>query len=136
MRLGDKRIGLALDRMGGQREVVIKSLGSLLKEVPLIAGSTLLGDRCVLILNPTEIAASLGKPRARVVAPAHTTASSKRRALLVDDDTITRLALRRIFEQAGLEVYEAADGVEGLALAQEHAFHLVSTDVVMPRMDG
>ncbi len=136
VRLGDKRIGLALDRMGGQREVVIKSLGSLLKEVPLIAGSTLLGDRCVLILNPTEIAASLGKPRARVVAPAHTTASSKRRALLVDDDTITRLALRRIFEQAGLEVYEAADGVEGLALAQDHTFHLVSTDVVMPRMDG
>jgi two-component system chemotaxis sensor kinase CheA len=136
VRLGDKRIGLALDRMGGQREVVIKSLGSLIKEVPLIAGSTLLGDRCVLILNPTEIAASLGKPMARVVAPAHAAASSKRRALLVDDDTITRLALRRIFEQAGLEVYEAADGVEGLALAQDHTFHLVSTDVVMPRMDG
>ncbi len=136
VRLGDKRIGLALDRMRGQREVVIKSLGSLLKEVPLIAGSTLLGDRCVLILNPTEIAASLTKPRARVASPVHAAASSKRRALLVDDDAITRLALRRIFEQAGLEVYEAADGVEGLALAQGNTFHIVSTDVVMPRMDG
>jgi len=138
IQVGDKRLGLAMDRMGGQREVVIKSLGSLLKEVPLISGSTLLGDRCVLILNPTEIAAALHKPIARAPSTGthHATQGSRRRALLVDDDAITRLALRRIFEQAGLEVHEAADGAEALAVAQTNTFSVVSTDVVMPRMDG
>lgn len=136
IRLGEKRLGLAMDRMCGQREVVIKSLGSLLKEVPMVAGSTLLGERCVLILNPAEIAASLGKPISRVRAVSAGSAVSRRRVLLVDDDALTRLALRRIFEQAGLEVHEAADGAEGLSLAQAGEFALVSTDVVMPRMDG
>jgi len=137
VRLGDKRMGLALDRMRGQREVVVKGLGTLLKQVPFVAGSTLLGDRCVLIVDPAEIIDSVGKPGVRVVAPsASVPSSSKRCALLVDDDAMTRLALRRVFEQAGLEVYEAGDGMEGLMMAQQRQYHLVSTDVVMPRMDG
>ncbi|MFW5741182.1 MAG: hybrid sensor histidine kinase/response regulator, partial [Myxococcota bacterium] len=136
IQVGDKRLGLAMDRMRGQREVVIKSLGSLLKEVPLVAGSTLLGDRCVLILNPAEVAASLGRPIARAATVASAAQRGRRRALLVDDDAMTRLALRRIFEQAGLDVQEAADGAEALSVAQTAAFDIVSTDVVMPRMDG
>ena len=45
-------------------------------------------------------------------------------------------ALRRIFEQAGLEVHEAADGAEALSVAETGDYDIVSTDVVMPRMDG
>jgi CheY-like chemotaxis protein/chemotaxis signal transduction protein len=135
LRSADRRIGLTMDRMRGQREVVIKSLGTMLREVPLIAGATLLGDQCVLILNPAEVSATLGKPIARA-APSVSRTSGHRRVLLVDDDTMTRIALRRIFEQAGLEVQEASDGLEALETARERSFAMVSTDVVMPRMDG
>jgi len=33
-------------------------------------------------------------------------------------------------------VTEAADGAEGLETATRDAFQLVSTDIIMPRMDG
>jgi two-component system chemotaxis response regulator CheY len=39
-------------------------------------------------------------------------------------------------KQAGYEVEEAADGVEGLQKAQSGRFNLVITDVNMPKMDG
>jgi DNA-binding response OmpR family regulator len=55
---------------------------------------------------------------------------------VIDDDGMARVALRRLFEQAGLDVTEAADGLEGLEAAGRRSFELVSTDVVMPRMDG
>ena len=135
LRSAERRIGLTLDRMRGQREVVIKSLGTMLREAPLIAGATLLGDQCVLILNPAEIAAMLGKAMARGPSSA-SRKTGRRRVLLVDDDSITRMALRRIFEQSGLEVHEASDGLEAMGAARAMTFALVSTDVVMPRMDG
>jgi DNA-binding response OmpR family regulator len=47
-----------------------------------------------------------------------------------------REALRRLLTDAGYRVTVAQDGVEGLALARSQRFDLVSTDVMMPRMDG
>jgi two-component system response regulator HydG len=61
----------------------------------------------------------------------------KARALVVDDDQAVRYTLRGILEHAGLEVAEAGDGVAALAaLEQPGEFHLVITDLRMPRLDG
>ncbi len=50
--LAEKRIGVVVDTLLGQKEVVIKSLGSYLGTVPGIAGSTILGDgRVIMILD-------------------------------------------------------------------------------------
>ncbi len=48
--LGEQRIGLVVDRLLGQEEVVIKSLGDYLQSVPGIAGSTILGDGQVALI--------------------------------------------------------------------------------------
>jgi two-component system chemotaxis sensor kinase CheA len=49
---GAERAGLVVDGLVGQREIVIKSLGRFLANVPGIAGATILGDgRVVLILD-------------------------------------------------------------------------------------
>jgi len=58
------------------------------------------------------------------------------RLLLVDDDAFIRLALRDAFESAGVEVTEAGDGEQALALTRARPFDLVLCDVHMPRMDG
>lgn len=139
LNVGDRRFGLALDRMTGKQDVVVKSLGTLIGEAPLVAGATLLGERCVLILDPVDIALNLGKGRVSVGGPRKAQQRTERlrpRLLLVDDDASTRIRLRRVFEEAGLEVHEAGDGEEGLSLASETRFQLVSTDIVMPKMDG
>lgn len=49
---GGERAGLVVDGLVGQREIVIKSLGRFLANVPGIGGATILGDgRVVLILD-------------------------------------------------------------------------------------
>lgn len=135
--VGDRRFGLALDRMQGKQDVVVKSLGTLVVEAPLVAGATLLGERCILILDPVDIAANLGKGKIAGTRRAQPRVERlKPRLLLVEDDATTRIRLRRIFEDAGLDVFEAGDGVEALEAAASQQFQMVSTDVVMPRMDG
>ncbi|MHB8073711.1 chemotaxis protein CheW [Desulfosporosinus fructosivorans] len=50
--LGDKALGLIVDELRGQQEVVIKSLGEFLNNLPGIAGATILGDgKVTLILD-------------------------------------------------------------------------------------
>jgi len=56
--------------------------------------------------------------------------------LTVDDSTSMRQMVSFTLKQAGYDVTEAADGVEGLQKAQSGRFNLVITDVNMPRMDG
>jgi len=50
--LGDKTLGLIVDELHGQQEIVIKSLGDYLNGLPGIAGATILGDgKVTLILD-------------------------------------------------------------------------------------
>ena len=49
---GDHKIGLLVDSLVGQQEIVIKSLGKILTGIRQIAGATILGDgQVVLILD-------------------------------------------------------------------------------------
>jgi two-component system chemotaxis sensor kinase CheA len=50
--LAEKRLGLVVDSLRGQQEVVIKSLGGVFEGVPGIAGATELGDKkAILVLD-------------------------------------------------------------------------------------
>lgn len=54
--VAEKRFGLKVDRLVGQKEVVIKSLGSYLGTIEGIAGSTIMGDgTIVMILDINEL---------------------------------------------------------------------------------
>lgn len=54
--LADRRLGLVVERLLGQEEVVIKPLGELLGQTPGIAGATIMGDgRVRLIVDPVGI---------------------------------------------------------------------------------
>ncbi|MDK2877496.1 MAG: two-component system, chemotaxis family, sensor kinase CheA [Thermoanaerobacteraceae bacterium] len=49
---GERDIGLVVDSLIGQQEIVIKSLGNFLKNIKFIAGATILGDgKVALILD-------------------------------------------------------------------------------------
>lgn len=53
---GEKDIGLVVDGLIGQQEIVIKSLGNFLKNIKFIAGATILGDgKVALILDVNSI---------------------------------------------------------------------------------
>ncbi len=56
--------GLVVDRVHGQREVVVRSMHDPLLQVPGVAGATELGDgRPVLILDPVDLTSGAVRPR-------------------------------------------------------------------------
>jgi two-component system, response regulator PdtaR len=59
------------------------------------------------------------------------------RILIAEDETIIRLDLRELLENAGFEVCaEAKDGIEAVELAASTGPELAILDVKMPRLDG
>jgi CheY-like chemotaxis protein len=58
------------------------------------------------------------------------------RILIVEDEPDIRFMMRLIFEGAGYQVTEARDGVAGLKFVKTRKPNLVTTDLMMPMMDG
>ncbi len=58
------------------------------------------------------------------------------RVLYIEDDTANRLLVSRVLTEEGHEVLEAANGKEGLRLAQERELDLILLDITLPGMDG
>jgi DNA-binding response OmpR family regulator len=94
---------------------------------------------------PLLLAAAGGRPRrARAgAAPAQGVRGAaasqrgvRRRVLVVDDEPSIRLLCRVNLGASGMDVLEASDGAEGLALAREERPDLVLLDVMMPGLDG
>jgi len=57
--------------------------------------------------------------------------------LTVDDSRVMRQMLKMTLSEAGYEVYQAEDGVNGIEVLDEiGALDLIITDINMPRMDG
>lgn len=56
--------------------------------------------------------------------------------LIVEDDKDIREGIEIYLKNQGYTVYQAADGVEGLAVMKKETVHLAIVDVMMPRMDG
>jgi two-component system chemotaxis response regulator CheY len=56
--------------------------------------------------------------------------------LIVDDSRVIRKVARRILEQLGFEVCEAADGAEALAYCRSEMPTVILLDWRMPVMDG
>ena len=58
------------------------------------------------------------------------------RLLLIEDDDALRQGLARQLEAEGYRVDQAADGAEGLFLAQEYPFDLAIVDLGLPKVNG
>ena len=57
--------------------------------------------------------------------------------LVVDDDELMRESVSATLSDLGVEVHQAADGLEGLEVLESHPeIAVVVTDIAMPRLDG
>jgi two-component system chemotaxis sensor kinase CheA len=136
--VGSEELGLLVDQVLGRHEVVIKSLGPLLGGTPCAAGATLLGDRVLLVLDLVEVVESARQPAAprSLGARGRPRTRPRARILVAEDSDVVRETVRRELGRAGFDVSVARDGLEALALARRESFDLVSTDVLMPGLDG
>ncbi len=67
--------------------------------------------------------------------PALTDLSGKK-ALLVEDDEFLRSSISTLFEDEGMVVRSASNGVDAMSIFEGQSFDFVLSDVQMPKMDG
>ena len=60
----------------------------------------------------------------------------RNKILTVDDSKTVRIIVRKAFKPYDIELFEASNGVEGLAVAAKDLPDLILLDVTMPVMDG
>lgn len=138
LQAGQEQLGVIVDALVDEQDVVIKPQSQLLKRVRNVAGATILGTGEVCtVLNPTDLIKSVRR-RAVSISPALTsyTAPVKQAVLLVEDSIATRTQEKRILEGAGYEVVTAIDGLDGFTKLQSRSFDAVISDVQMPNLDG
>jgi two-component system chemotaxis sensor kinase CheA len=136
---GERRVALLIDSSLAEQEIVVKPLGSRVVRVVNFAGATILhSGEIALVLNAADLVqTALDGVFQQPVAAAGTVAESKRRRLLLVDDSLTTRTLEQtILESAGFEVRTANDGDVGWQLLNEHGADLIVSDVDMPKMDG
>ena len=140
----EQSFAVQVDSLSPSREIVVKSLGPQFAAVPGLSGATLLGDgRVVLILD--LLGQLRGLQRRRTHLPGGAGASTlllgqaPRRPLLVmvvDDSVTMRKVTGRLLERHGMNVLTAKDGVDAMALLEQHRPDVLLLDIEMPRMDG
>jgi two-component system chemotaxis sensor kinase CheA len=135
--LGASRpIAMLVDRLVDEREVVVKPLGPLFPEHPLVSGIAPLPDGSLAVVLSAQGLLSRTR-RARTAMLANKQATRKPRLLITDDSFTTRELLRSILQSAGYDVTTAFDGQDALdKLRADNRFELVVSDVEMPRLDG
>ncbi len=136
----DEKAAIVVTEVVGEKEVVVKSLGSQLRRVRNIAGATILGDgSVVLILNVFDLMKSSQKVRGMLVAAPRDGEEKEAvtpEILVVDDSLTTRVLEKSILEGNGYSVTLAVDGADALEKVRRGKFDLIVSDVEMPNMNG
>jgi len=145
--LAESKIGLIVDSLVGQEEIVIKSLGEYLKGIEGIAGATIRGDGGVTLI--VDVAALMQMAKSVKSTVGQESAEAKGRlgvknsasdycVMIVDDSKTDRTIMRKSLEPLGITLVEATDGVEALNILKQgdHNFDGMLVDIEMPRMDG
>ncbi|MDM8520833.1 hybrid sensor histidine kinase/response regulator [Anaerolineales bacterium HSG6] len=141
--VADKRLGLIVDELAGEQEIVMKTLGKQLVKVNGVAGATVLGSgEVVLVLHTADLiklaAQTTTRHHTSVEQQNSTDSQQTRKTILVVDDSITTRTLEKnILEAAGYKVLLATNGEEALStLMAEGLPNLIVSDVNMPYLDG
>lgn len=132
----EQPVALQVDELLGSREVVVKSVGSLLSHISGLSGATILGDgRVVFIL---DLPALLRRADAvQLVEQEVAAVEEKQPLVLVVDDSITvRKVTARLLERHSYRVITAKDGVDAVNVLHDHKPDIMLLDIEMPRMDG
>lgn len=144
--LAETKIGLIVDTLVGQEEIVIKSMGEYLHGMDGIAGATIRGDGGVTLIVDVAAIMQMSKTvKSSVMAEQSAGASAREKTqpsdykvMIIDDSKTDRKIMSMALKPLGITLVEANDGVEALNILKsgEHHFDALLIDIEMPRMDG
>ncbi len=134
--------GLVVDKFLGEYDLVVRPLDARLGKVADInAVAVMLDGSPVLIFDVEDLAHSidklLGTRRLRKIHRPQDAAKTRRKQILVADDSITIRELeRKMLEHQGYQVDVAVDGMDAWSALRSDDYDLLVSDIDMPRMDG
>ncbi len=144
--LADQKIGVIVDYLIGQEEVVIKSLGYYLKNTRGIAGATVRGDGKITLIVDVgammDMAKSIKVNIATLMNESENTKSKNSPSdyivLAIDDSSTDRAIIRKCLKPLGITLLEASNGLEGLEMLKngDKTPDAILVDIEMPKMDG
>ncbi len=137
LQVGNERLGLLVDALLDQQNIVLKPQSKLLRRVRNVSGATILGTGEVcMVLNAQDLMKSV-QQRTGTDSVASLIAQAKKPTVLLVEDSITiRTQVKRILEGAGYDVTAAVDGLDGFNKLRSNTFDAVVSDVQMPNLDG
>ena len=136
----EKTVGLVVDKLLGDQDILQKKLSAPLYKVKNISGITNLasGELC-LILNMQDIlhydfnkAVSLAATQNLLPADV----LSYKKILILDDSVTTRTMIKNILLNAGYMVDIVSEAEEALVKLKMNHYDLIITDLTMPEIDG
>ena len=140
---GENKIGVIVDSVLGQQNVLLKQLGRLIETAPFVIGCTILSNsKLVLILNVIELTQKNVRSDALAIYEKVESGDQVRSQrnqntiLIVDDSRLQRNRLCSFLENAGYKVIQASDGYEALKLSEKEIISAFCIDIEMPLMDG
>ncbi|MDZ5288164.1 chemotaxis histidine kinase/response regulator CheAY2 [Helicobacter pylori] len=144
--LADQKIGVIVDYLIGQEEVVIKSLGYYLKNTRGIAGATVRGDGKITLIVDVgammDMAKSIKVNITTLMSESENTKSKNSPSdyivLAIDDSSTDRAIIRKCLKPLGITLLEATNGLEGLEMLKngDKIPDAILVDIEMPKMDG
>ncbi|EPZ96201.1 chemotaxis histidine kinase/response regulator CheAY2 [Helicobacter pylori] len=144
--LADQKIGVIVDYLIGQEEVVIKSLGYYLKNTRGIAGATVRGDGKITLIVDVGAMMDMAKSiKVNITTLMNESENTKSKnspsdyvVLAIDDSSTDRAIIRKCLKPLGITILEAANGLEGLEMLKngDKIPDAILVDIEMPKMDG
>lgn len=145
-RSNEKRVGLIVDEILDEQDVVVKQLPPHIQKAKTIAGATVSSENTIiLILHIPEIVERIkhftpspepGREEGTQAARRIERISAPPRILVVDDSVNTSEIEKQILQAYGYRVDVAHDGVQALEQIANVTYNLIITDIEMPQMDG
>ncbi|MFP6239966.1 chemotaxis histidine kinase/response regulator CheAY2 [Helicobacter pylori] len=144
--LADQKIGVIVDYLIGQEEVVIKSLGYYLKNTRGIAGATVRGDGKITLIVDVGAMMDMAKSiKVNITTLMNESENTKNKnspsdyiVLAIDDSSTDRAIIRKCLKPLGITLLEATNGLEGLEMLKngDKIPDAILVDIEMPKMDG
>ncbi|MDD2060386.1 hybrid sensor histidine kinase/response regulator [Pseudomonas sp. GD03860] len=139
----DMLYGVAVERLIGERVLVVMPLDARLGKIQDISAGALLDDGSVVLiidvedlLRSVDKLLSTGRLERIERGQRNTREAARKRVLVVDDSLTVRELQRKLLSNRGYEVAVAVDGMDGWNALRSEDFDLLITDIDMPRMDG
>jgi two-component system, chemotaxis family, sensor histidine kinase and response regulator PixL len=154
-------LGISVDQILGEQELVIRPISSLITPPNYIYGCSILADgQLTLVIDgaalvhhggragfapqpirmttPVEpVLAEVAVPAVMEPPPEPKLAPIAKRVLVIDDSVTVRQTLSLTLQKAGYQVLQAQDGLDAIAQLQQHDnVQLITCDLEMPRLNG